>query len=131
MESTRQGVSSGSFGATENPVEFSLYSTIQSLHEKHSVQAKNTKHELLVLHTHSHSHSSSPSDHYGADSQFQNKPNTTVITPHSDQMKELFTFDDWPNQYAEIDLGSRSLTIIPTPGHQEDAISIYGFTDSN
>ncbi|EDY84934.1 hypothetical protein VDG1235_4568 [Verrucomicrobiia bacterium DG1235] len=40
-------------------------------------------------------------------------------------MREFFAFEQWPNGEAYFDLGDRNLTIIPTPGHQEDAISLY------
>ncbi|MCH2236210.1 MAG: MBL fold metallo-hydrolase, partial [Crocinitomicaceae bacterium] len=33
--------------------------------------------------------------------------------------------NNWPNDISEYDLGNRKLSIIPTPGHQNQAIIIY------
>ena len=40
-------------------------------------------------------------------------------------MTRFFAFSDWSNGEASLDVGGRKLTIIPTPGHQEEAISVY------
>ena len=106
-------------GATESAVDFPLYKTVQSLIEQQSRQGGKTERELLVLHSHSHS------DHYTGDSQFEGKPNVTVVAPNSSGIDQFFAFRNWPNEQAYVDLGGRKITIIPTPGHQEEAISIY------
>jgi glyoxylase-like metal-dependent hydrolase (beta-lactamase superfamily II) len=106
-------------GATESANEFPLYKTIQSLNQKHSTQGKTSEREILVIHSHSHS------DHYGADLQFSGRENVTVVAANSSGINEFFAFKDWPNQQSKIELGGRSITIIPTPGHQDEAISIY------
>ena len=106
-------------GATESANEFPLYKTIQSLNQKHLAQEQTNEREILVIHTHSHS------DHYGADSQFIGKENVTVVEANSTGVNEFFDFKEWPNEQAKIELGGRSVTIIPTPGHQGEAISIY------
>jgi len=106
-------------GAAASPKDFPLYDTIQSLNKKHIVDGEVDKREILVVHSHSHS------DHYGGDSQFIGKPNVTVVEPNDDGINEYFAFKNWPDQQTKLDLGGRSITIIPTPGHQEQAISIY------
>jgi len=106
-------------GATESAKEFPLYETIQSLNQKHSAQRKTDKREILVIHSHSHS------DHYSADSQFIGQENVNVVAPNKAGINAFFVFEKWPNQQAKLELGGRSITIIPTPGHQEEAISIY------
>jgi len=106
-------------GATENADEFPLYKTIQSLNHKHPTQGQKSEREILVIHSHSHS------DHYGADSQFTGQENVTVVAANSLAINEFFDFKEWPNQQTKLELGGRSITIIPTPGHQEEAISIY------
>ena len=40
-------------------------------------------------------------------------------------VRSFFSFIDWPQGQKTIDLGERKITVIPTPGHQEEAISIY------
>lgn len=106
-------------GATEKAKKFPLYKTIQSLNQKHSTQGKTNEREILVIHTHSHS------DHYSADHQFAGQPNVTVVAANNTGINEFFSFKQWPHQEAKLELGGRSITIIPTPGHQEEAISIY------
>ena len=97
-------------GATESAVDFPLYETVRSL-----VAEK----ELLVLHSHSHS------DHSAGDEQFQGRPNVRLVEPNYVAMTEFFDFTDWPNGEARIELGGRELVILPTPGHQEEAITVY------
>lgn len=70
---------------------------------------------------HSHHHT----DHYSGDSQFAGQQNVTLVEPTGAAMLEFFAFEQWPNREAHLDLGDRELTIIPTPGHQEDAICLY------
>jgi len=106
-------------GATESANEFPLYKTIQSLNQKHSTQGEISEREILVIHSHSHS------DHYGADSQFTDQENVTVVAPNSSGINNFFDFKKWPNEQVKLELGGRSITIIPTPGHQDEAISIY------
>jgi len=106
-------------GATENAEEFPLYQTIQSLNQKHSDNTSTNEREIVVIHSHSHS------DHYSADSQFIGQANVTVVAANNAGVNEFFDFEQWPEQQANIELGGRNITIIPTPGHQEEAISVY------
>lgn len=40
-------------------------------------------------------------------------------------MIDQLSISHWPEGQGLIDLGNRELTIIPSPGHQEEAISLY------
>lgn len=102
-------------GATESASKFPLYETVRSLIN----QKQEAEPELLVVHSHSHS------DHHAGDSQFEGKPNVTVVAPNSVAVTEFFGFSAWPDGEAKIELGNRTLTVIPTPGHQEEAIAVY------
>ena len=104
-------------GATESDLDFPLYETVRSLIREQSRRA--TEEELLVIHSHSHS------DHHAGDSQFEGKPNVTVVEPNYGAVTEFFSFSEWPDGVANLELGGRKLIIIPTPGHQEEAISVY------
>lgn len=103
-------------GATEDAKVFPLYKTIKGLQEKHSASIDN---EMLVLHSHSHS------DHYTGDEQFKGKANVTVIGTDKKNVESYFSFDDKPTQPFVMSLGGREITVLFTPGHQEQAISIY------
>lgn len=106
-------------GATENPNDFPIYETVLSLHQNHNTSEGNRDREILVIHSHSHS------DHYGADSQFVGQPNVTIVSPNKVGVDSFFAFKNWPKEDTQLELGGRSISIIPTPGHQEEAIAVY------
>lgn len=106
-------------GATSEAETFPLYLEISKLVE--GWQRNNGGKELQWLVSHSHSHS----DHYAGDVQFEGKENVVLIKPNSQAVRNYFNFNDWPNGRSEIDLGGRTLTIIPLPGHQEDALAVH------
>ncbi len=106
-------------GATESALNFPLYKTVRSLIEESSKQGGKIERELLVIHSHSHS------DHYSGDSQFTGKMKVTLVEPNNAAMTQFFAFSKSPNGEANIELGGRKLTIIPTPGHQEESIAVY------
>ena len=91
-------------GATESELDFPLYKTVQGLIEQQSRQDGKTLQELLIIYSHGHS------DHDTGDSQFEGKPNVTIVKP---------------NYEVNLELGDRKLSIIPAPEHQEKAIPIY------
>ena len=106
-------------GATESSADFPLYETVKSLLEKQSEQGQNANREILVIHSHGHR------DHYTGDIQFEGKPNVTVVAPDRISVDQYFGFNHTADDLAYIELGGRKITIIQTPGHQEEAISIY------
>ncbi|MGK0224564.1 MAG: hydroxyacylglutathione hydrolase [Limisphaerales bacterium] len=102
-------------GATKSVIDFPLYDTVRSL-----ISADpSVEREILVVHSHSHG------DHYAGDSQFDGKPKVTVVEPTSSAVAEFFAFGERPNEEAYLELGGRKLVVVFTPGHQEEAISIY------
>ncbi|MGA8676544.1 MAG: MBL fold metallo-hydrolase [Candidatus Acidiferrales bacterium] len=74
---------------------------------------------LLVVHTHRHL------DHRAGDAQFAHFPNVQVVGFDIDSVKRFYNFTDWPNGFAKIDLGDRTVDVIPTPGHNETEVSFY------
>lgn len=103
-------------GATKGAADFPLHETVQSLLAE---IGEAEKRELVVVHSHHHT------DHFSGDSQFAGQQSVTLVEPSGAAMRGFFAFEHWPNSEAHLDLGDRRLTIIPTPGHQEDAISLY------
>jgi glyoxylase-like metal-dependent hydrolase (beta-lactamase superfamily II) len=97
-------------GATENASEFPLYESVRSL-----VGDK----VLLVVHSHGHR------DHRSADIQFQDAEGVTLVGIHKAAMIDALSISQWPEGQGVIDLGNRELIVIPSPGHQEEAISLY------
>ena len=102
-------------GDIENSSGSSLLQTLRSVLGQEAIETK----AILVIHSHSHG------DHSRGDSQFEGKPNVTIVKPSGDDVMSFFGFNEWPNGQASIELGGRTLVVIPTPGHQEEAITIY------
>jgi len=102
-------------GAIEDQSEFSLYQTVRSVLGQGVLETK----AILVVHSHSHG------DHYRGDAQLKGKPNVTLVKPTGDDVRRFFGFKEWPDSQASVELGGRTLIVIPTPGHQEEAITIY------
>ncbi|WP_327568922.1 MBL fold metallo-hydrolase [Bradyrhizobium sp.] len=75
--------------------------------------------DLVVAHTHGHD------DHSHWDREFDNRPRTTIVRPSLQSVKTFFGLPNWPNGEATLQLGSRELTILPLPGHQESHIAVY------
>lgn len=74
---------------------------------------------LLVVHTHRHL------DHRAGDVQFEHLPNVKVVGFDLDSVRRYYGFTDWPNGIAQLDLGGRTVDVIPTPGHNATHISFY------
>src|SRR5690349_15201553 len=74
---------------------------------------------LLVVHTHQHL------DHRASDVQFTHFSNAQVVGFDIDSVWRHFKLTDWPDSLAQIDLGDRTVDVIPTPGHSETDVSFY------
>ena len=42
-----------------------------------------------------------------------------------ESVKRFYHFTDWPNGVAHIDLGNRTVDVLPTPGHNETHVAFY------
>jgi glyoxylase-like metal-dependent hydrolase (beta-lactamase superfamily II) len=42
-----------------------------------------------------------------------------------EEVRAFFAFTDWPNGIAHLDLGDRTIDIIPTPGHNQTHLAFY------
>lgn len=74
---------------------------------------------LIVAHSHSHG------DHIAADAIFRARPDTVVVGLEPADVAAFFAIKTWPQDIAAFDLGGRTLSIIPTPGHQAAHIMVY------
>jgi hypothetical protein len=72
---------------------------------------------LLVVHTDRHL------DHRAADKQFTGLPHVQVVGFDLESVRRYYNFTDWPNGLAQIDLGDRTVDVIPTPDHNETEIN--------
>ena len=74
---------------------------------------------LLVVHTHGHL------DHRSGDVQFKDSASVEILGTSLTDVSRQFNFSDWPNGIAHIDLGDRSVDVVPTPGHNATHIALY------
>jgi hydroxyacylglutathione hydrolase len=74
---------------------------------------------LLVVHTHRHL------DHRAGDGQFANRSGVQVVGFDIDSVRRFYHFTDWPNGLTQLNLGDRTIDVIPTPGHNETEVSFY------
>lgn len=84
-------------------------------------QKKHKSRPLHLIVAHSHGHG----DHHAGDSEFADRPNTTIVGLKPAEVSAVFGITEWPGKPARFDLGGRALDIIPTPGHEPAHIMVY------
>lgn len=102
-------------GAIEDPAISPVYEKVKELIE---AAGKQQDFPLLVIHSHGHS------DHRTGDEQFIDT-GAIVVSTKKEQVMKHFQLQNWPEENAMIALGDRTITLIPTPGHHDDAVSLY------
>jgi hydroxyacylglutathione hydrolase len=102
-------------GAVADPKEMPLAQTISEL----LPDKDQKKLPLLVAHTHRHM------DHRAGDPQFASLPSVEVVPIDLEGVKAFFHFTNWPNEIAHLDLGGRTVDVIPTPGHNPTHVAFY------
>ncbi len=96
-------------GAPHNA--FPLYETVMKI-LKGSVP-------LIVVHSHGHG------DHNAHDQQFANKAHVRLIPAVKDSITSVFRLKGWPHSQRSFELGNRTITVIPIPGHDDQSIALY------
>lgn len=102
-------------GDVADPAQMPLEKTVSALLE----QAGAPSLPLLVVHTHRHL------DHRAGDPQFVHRANTVLVGYDIDSVKRFYRFAQWPDGVAHIDLGGRTIDVVPTPGHNETHVVFY------
>jgi glyoxylase-like metal-dependent hydrolase (beta-lactamase superfamily II) len=102
-------------GAVADPKAMPLAKTIFEL----LPDKDHKKLPLLVAHTHRHL------DHRAGDPQFASLPSVQIVPIDLEGVRAFFGFTDWPNGIAHVDLGDRTVDVIPTPGHNETHVAFY------
>ena len=82
---------------------------------------KNKKETIPLIVTHSHAHG----DHTSGDAQFKDKPNVQFVAAAPADIQKAFGIARWPQEIGRIELGARTLDVIPIPGHNDASIAIY------
>jgi hydroxyacylglutathione hydrolase len=102
-------------GAVADPKAMPLAKTILEL----LPDKDGKKLPLLVVHTHRHL------DHRAGDPQFASLPSVQVVPFDLEGVRAFFGFANWPNGIAHLDLGDRTVDVIPTPGHNPTHVAFY------
>jgi hydroxyacylglutathione hydrolase len=102
-------------GAVADPKEMPLAKTILEL----LPDKDHKKLPLLVAHTHRHL------DHRAGDPQFASLPSVQIVPIDLEGVRAFFGFTNWPNGIAHLDLGGRTVDVIPTPGHNPTHVAFY------
>jgi hydroxyacylglutathione hydrolase len=106
-------------GDVANPKQMPLAQTVIGLLPQNGQSNSPARISLLIVHTHGHL------DHRLGDSQFEHMQNVEIVPTDLDHVRKYFGFSDWPNGLAQIDLGDRTIDVIPTPGHYPSHVSYY------
>jgi glyoxylase-like metal-dependent hydrolase (beta-lactamase superfamily II) len=106
-------------GATSAPQRFPIWATVQGIVAQWLEVRGRTTLPLVVCHSHSHG------DHTAGDAQFAGRPGVTVVAPTLSAVRTFFSLDNWPEQTGTFALGQRTLTVIPTPGHEVAHLALY------
>lgn len=106
-------------GATRSPEFFPLRQTVDDLMAQWLSKHPHDNYGLVVAHTHLHR------DHFEADPQFVDRPNTVIVGKTLEATIQFYGFQHWPQDQVSFDLGGRTLKILATPGHEEAEVSIY------
>lgn len=108
-------------GATSETNYYPLRATVDGLLRRFASLRGKPEMPLIVAHT-----SGEDIAQNQAVSQFEGRPNTTIVPLDLDGMKRHYGFaDSWPNQIGAIDLGGRIVSVIPTPGTHKDGVTFY------
>jgi hydroxyacylglutathione hydrolase len=102
-------------GAVADPKAMPLAKTILEL----LPDKDGKKLPLLVAHTHRHL------DHRAGDPQFTSLPSVQIVPIDLEGVQSSFGFTDWPNGIVHVDLGGRTVDVIPTPGHNQTHVAFY------
>jgi hydroxyacylglutathione hydrolase len=106
-------------GATADPARFPIQVTIRNLIAQRIAERGQARLELVVAHSHAHG------DHVAGDRQFVGQPDTTLVGPGVAAVQSFFQITGWPTQTVPFELGGRTLTIIPIPGHEPAHIAVH------
>ena len=102
-------------GAVADPKKMPLAKTILEL----LPDKDHKKLPLLVAHTHRHM------DHRAGDPQFASFPAVQIVPIDLEGVRAFFRFTNWPNGIAHLDLGGRTVDVIPTPGHNPTHVAFF------
>lgn len=105
-------------GHGDDPEAWPLRQVVDGLIDSWLGDNPRDDYHLIVAHTHAHA------DHVSGDGLFADRPATTVVGVGLAEVQGFFDLADWPRGSTNLDLGGRTLVVVPSPGHHETAIAI-------
>jgi len=106
-------------GATASPAYFPLRRTVDEIVDRWLADHPREGYGLLVAHTHGHG------DHVAGDGQFRDRPDTVIVDPAPERVREFFGLGDDLDVTGAVDLGGRVLDAVASPGHHKAAVTFY------
>lgn len=106
-------------GATADGDRFPLRRTVDELLDGCRRRGGTERPALIVTHSHGHG------DHHAGDVQFADLPAGAVAPIGADRVAAFFGIADWPTGRTVLDLGGRSIDVMPAPGHLADHIVLF------
>jgi hydroxyacylglutathione hydrolase len=95
------------------------------VHTVHNWLERNHRQSITLIVTHSHSHG----DHTWGDGAVEALHDPAIpieyVAPTVEAASKFFHIDPWPTGTGQVDLGGRTLEIVPIPGHDTYAIALY------
>lgn len=74
---------------------------------------------LVAAHSHGHG------DHTAGDEAFADADNVELVGTGAEAVQTFFGFSNWPYEPTTLDLGNRTLELLPIPGHTVDDLAYY------
>lgn len=102
-------------GAVSDPERMPLARQVQALLPRRNGEPL----PLLVAHTHGHG------DHRAGDAQFTASPSVEIVPTGLEAMRAFYGFEEWPEGTARLDLGGRTVEVLPAPGHHPTHVLFY------
>lgn len=99
-----------------------LRELVDSLLAEHATRTRTPMVPLLVMHSHGHR------DHKALDAAFRTRAQTVVVTAVADTIQAFLALPRWPDAEGTIELGGRTITVLPTPGHEPAHLMYYDAT---
>jgi hydroxyacylglutathione hydrolase len=106
-------------GATASAARLPLAAKVSALLAAHPTAAGGQSLPLVVAHSHSHG------DHLAGNAQFDGRPDTVIVPDGLNGVKSFYGLPQWPQGTATLDLGERTLDVIPAPGHDPSHVVFY------
>jgi glyoxylase-like metal-dependent hydrolase (beta-lactamase superfamily II) len=109
-------------GATEDAGRFPIRRTVDGLIASRLRDRGGERPRTIVTHSHGHG------DHHAGDVQFADLPLGSVAPIGAEGVAAFFGIADWPAGRAVLDLGGRSIDVLPAPGHLADHVVLFDRT---